>query len=252
MRTYLIDGVDLSQWTILRGTQYRTNVATDRAVVELPTRHGVSPVGLPKFSTASLILTLAPMGDDLDEQMDQMAALVSLPSVTIARVTEAGRTTATAHMVSHEWEPDGWRDKTYATTTITFDLPGVFWRDPSPVTIEVPVGASTPTELGGTAPITDAIVQWPAQAGQLTLTDETTGTSIVIDSDGSTPATVDLGSLRAWGAATWTPSGASLDARLSYAPAGLLQVWPVQTADSRAPRLRASHACTVRARRAWL
>lgn len=135
-------------------------------------------------------------------------------------------------------------------------IPGVFFRDPDAETTSIAAGVTSQTALAGSAPVTDAVVRFPAGAPAVkSLVDVTTGTGIGLDYTGSGYVYVDTASMEAWltaGASSWTPTGTDLSAYVDYPPAGPLQLWPTFNGSSTAVTVESSHAIAVRARRAWL
>ena len=254
--TYEVGGVDLGRWKITRGTTYRPTASTSRSGVNVPGRHGVIPVGLPTFEVPQVTLHLSPFRDgepDMDAQeseVDMLTALFASPDVKLRRQIGTVTVEAEARLVSLDFPAERFRFGRWASVTVVLELPGAFWRDLDATEVSLPAGQSTITELAGTAPITDAVVQWESATGTASVTDAGTRTSISVRASGA--ATVDVGLMQAWASASWERSGSSLNAAIDYAGPGPLQLWPIQGKTSRVVKVSCTHACKIRARRAWL
>lgn len=254
--TYEVGGVDLGRWQVTRGTTYRPATSTSRSSVNVPGRHGAIPVGLPTFEVPQVTLKLSPFRDGKldagvqESEVDMLTALLASPAVKLRRTIGGVTVEAEARLVSLDFPAELFRFGRWATVTAVLELPGVFWRDTTVTELSLPAGSSTLTELAGTAPIADAVVQWASASGTASVTDSSTRTSISVRASGA--ATVDVGRMQAWASTSWTRSGSSLNAAIDYAGPGPLQLWPSQDKTSRAVKVNSTHACKIRARRAWL
>ncbi|WP_131104022.1 hypothetical protein [Ornithinimicrobium sufpigmenti] len=198
---------------------------------------------------------------------DLMALLQSAP-LTYSHVADGVRHDAPADLVSVS-EVSG-RDFT-AGRQLRFSallaLPGVYLRDTTFQTLDVPAGSSTHTVLAGSAPIIDAMVRWgpgPMAGPPYSLVDTTTGTGISSDFHlefAGWSLTVAVGEMRSWTSsvtseAVWHVTNNNRNQNIDYPGPGPLQLWPVVRESGgnliREVRLQASHPCTIRYRRSWL
>ena len=264
--TYTVEGIDLDRWDLLLGTTYRLPVAAVLQSVGIPGRHGHLPVGLPTFSAPPMVCQLAPTRPDgslaeFERMNDALAALAGHPYPTMTRRVGEAVTQAKVRLLNVSWDPSAIEHGHTARATLTYEVPGVFWRDPAPTDVAVAAGTHSVTALAGTAPVSDAVVRFdPGASSSRSLHDTTSDTGIQIDTAGvSGYAYVDLSTLAAWSsasAAAWNiPGSGRLDAAVSYPAAGPLQLWPKVTEAGgnlvRSVELLAHNPATIRGRRAW-
>jgi hypothetical protein len=208
-----------------------------------------------------MLLPVTPPAENLDTLSADLAALLASPSLTVRRTGEGRVEEAPARLVSIAWD-DVFREGVFAGVTVVLALPEVFWRDQSTSDVALAAGSSNVSALAGSGPIVDAILRWGpgTMAGAVTkaLTDVATGTGVTID---YAPAASEylylrLPDLRAWSTTSstaWAPAGTNRTALADHPGPGPLQLWPtLPAAGARQLLVTASHAVTIRARRAWL
>ena len=273
--TYLLNALDANRWRIVQPTTYMADVSMERSAVKVPGRPGEIPAGSTP-APRPLILRLFPARElGLDRLMDDLSTLLTMPSLTVTRVTPEGSRTAEAVLEGHSWDGRS-VPSVHAPVIVNLSLPGVWWRDPSTIDVSLEAGAQSilpvgvpPTERVGSAPITDAVMRFDLGASAPSITDVLTGTGVSVDNNAtSTQYTyIDAGQLHAWvstSASAWSaPSSGRLDHLVSYPGPGPLSITPqirlgaTGTADERwAARARvadvvASHAVVLRYRRSW-
>lgn len=266
--TYLlhVNGRALSRWLVTAGTFFRPPVTVRSSLVTIPGRHGAVPVGGVVFDEPQVQIVLTPntitTGENLDLLMADLAALLAAPSLTLRRTAEGRVEEAAARLVSITPE-ETFKEGVFASVVAVLALPGVFFRDQATTDVAVAAGSSVNVAgLAGSGPIVDAILRWGpgAMAGAVTkaLTDVATGTGVTID---YAPAASEylylrLPDLRAWSTTSstaWAPAGTNRTALADHPGPGPLQLWPTLPASgARQLLVTASHAVTIRARRAWL
>ncbi len=262
--TLHLNGRALSRWLVAAGTFFRPPVTVRSNLVTIPGRHGVMPVGPVVFDEPQLSIVLVPNtitgGENLDLLVADLSALLASPSLTVRRTAEGRVEEAPARLVSIAYD-EVFREGVFAGVTVVLALPGVFWRDQSTSDVAVAAGSSNVTALAGSGPITDAVLRWgPGSSGATlkSLTDTITGTGVSINYAPPSGEYVflRLPDLRAWSTTTstaWTPTGTNRTALVDHPGPGPLQLWPIlPSAGARHLPVTASHAVTVRARRAWL
>lgn len=263
--TYSIDGLDLARWRIRAGSSYRAPVAIEHNAVSIPGADGVILAGRGTASAPLLTLILAPARDVVDTAAlellnDDLAALVARPATVVTRTVGTTSRSQAAALVSSDWSPEIVWGR-YTRVTLTFRLPGVYWRDTTDTTTALAVG-STALDVGS-APVSDAIVRFALDAANPILTDAQTGTGISVahDAVATDYIYVDCGQLQAWKSASssqWTrPSSSAdwLDALVSYPGPGPLRMTPAVTESggvlSRLATLTSSHTASVQFKKAW-
>ncbi len=262
--TLHLNGRPLSRWLVTAGTFFRPPVTVRSNLVTIPGQHGVMPVGPVTFDEPQIQVVLTPntitTGENLDLLVADLSALLASPSLMARRTAEGRVEEAAARLVSIAYD-EVFKAGVFASVTVVLALPGVFWRDQSTSDVALAAGSSNVSALAGSGPITDAVLRWgPGSSGAVlkSLTDVTTGTGVSVD---YAPASgeylyVRLPDLRAWSTTSstaWTPSGTNRSSLVDHPGPGPLQLWPVlPSAGARQLPVTASHAVTIRARRAWL
>jgi hypothetical protein len=210
--------------------------------------------------SSPMLLPVTPPAENLDTLSADLSALLASPSLTVRRTGEGRVEEAPARLVSIAWD-DVFREGVFAGVTVVLALPEVFWRDQSTSDVALAAGSSNVSALAGSGPITDAVLRWgPGSSGAVlkSLTDVTTGTGVSVNyaPTAGEYVYVRLPDLRAWSSTSstaWTPSGTNRSSLVDHPGPGPLQLWPTLPASgARQLPVTASHAVTIRARRAWL
>lgn len=257
----LVNGVDLDRWAVMAGSTYRPPVSVSRSLVEVGSVHGVRSVGLPVYGEPQVVLNLAPGFDArtgvVDQDLADLSALLASPSLVLRRVIEdASRTEeAAADLVSIS--PGEVPVFGYTHYTAALAIPGVFFRDVAPTDAAVAAGTVAVPTLAGSAPIGDAVVRFAVGASRPSLLDVLSGTGVSVDyvAAATEYVYIDCAELTAWrtsSATQWTPGGTDVSGVVDFPAPGPLQLWPTFDGIDRTLSVTASHAATIRAKRAWL
>lgn len=264
MAVLSLNGVDLTRWTVARGTFYRPPVTNRRTVVNVGRRHGVIPVGLPVFDEPKVTLKFAPgvpVGtldvDALEELDAELMGLLSSPELVLRRHVGSSVQEADVVLESATPEDEGFRFGAHSRWTVTLAVPGVFLRG---------ISYETATVTGfdwGTAPVADGRVRFGPGTVDPNLTDAKSGTGV--SWAGTVPTGrylfIDAASLKAWTSTSTTDwlgeAGTDVSSAVDYPVAGPLQLWPHTTSTvgggvQRGVQVSGSSGWAVWGRSAWL
>ena len=258
--TYSINGIDLDRWDVMLGTTHQLGATMARSVVSVPGMDGEIISGRSAAEAPLLTLVLDPKKTattTLDAAVDDLATLLSAPTITVQRITTGSTRQAVGVLVGHTWDPNMFYTDQLSSVSITLSIPGVWWRDTATADSTLVAGSNTLTTAVGSAPITDAIIRFALDAANPSLTDVATGTgiSVAYDATAAEYIFVDVDQLQAWkstSSSQWTrPGSGLLDSSVSYPGPGPLRISPVLTAVRREAVLTSSHAAVARLRKAW-
>lgn len=169
---------------LLEGTEYAPALAPRRAVVEVPGVHYAIPQWNDPLSqiTVSLkirIVDLTP--ETLASRWNTLMGLLGMGTnqpVTLTRVRGTIEETADAQLVSMN-TPDFSCPSNRADATIIFNIPGGAWRgSETTVTFFNSSSNTLANALSSTVPIVDSLLLLKGPATSLTVTDNTSTTSI--------------------------------------------------------------------------
>lgn len=182
---YTIGGNAITQGIyLLGGTEYAPALAPRRAVIEIPTVHYAIPQWNDPLSqvTVSLKLRIVDLTPEaLASRWDTLMGLLGMGTnqpVTLTRVRGTIEETADAQLVSMT-TPDFSCPSNRADTTIIFNIPGGSWRGAeTTVTFFNSSSNILANALSSTVPIADALLLLKGPATSLTVTDNTSVTTI--------------------------------------------------------------------------
>lgn len=259
---YRIDGSGLA---LLKGTLHRPAVSVRRSVVQRPGLHGVVPAGGVVFDEPTVRLRVfveSPTAAAFEVAVAALMARLARPGdITLTRIAGGVETAAIARLVGVS-EPVYYPDRA-ADHTITLAIPGVFFRDPAPISTaalaaQANVVAAPLTALaGGSGPISDAVVRVAGPCTQVSVSDPASGTGL--SWSGALAAGsylyLDAASLSArisTSASAWDSGGTVVTGGLDYPGAGPLQLWPQPAISVTGVGRASTTTVMVRARRAFL
>lgn len=164
--THSINGVRLdSEWaTVQRGTSYLAGVSVSRNVVTVAGRQGSVPSATrPQFEERQVEIVLNAWGGRFAEEVSRVCRLAASGSVTLGRTVNGVDQEASAELVGiGETENDL---PQVEQVTLTFALPGVWWRSPTALTMEIPLAGGEITPPAGPA-ITNGKGWWTRALGE--------------------------------------------------------------------------------------
>jgi len=235
MVRWYVNGTDLADFGIQRGSVYRSPLTVRGKRLTIPGQHGNAPLGkAPEFEAPPATFQFLIRGTKVDERAFALQALLALPRLLLAREDLGLTVTADAELAS--FTPGKYLPGNHAYFDASLTLPAVFFRGPltdSPVVpVSPPQTTTFPTLNGSTAPVTDPVFRFAGPVTAVQLTDPATLTGLTWAGSGVTSGQylyLDAGNLRAWrtsSATQWVPGGTDVTSGLDYPPAGLLQMWP--------------------------
>lgn len=180
---------------LLEGTEYAPALAPRRAVIEVPGRHYSIPMWndpLSEITVSLKIRVIDTTPEALASRWNVLMGLLGMGTnqpVTLTRVRGSIEETADAQLVSMN-TPDWSCPSSRADATIIFNIPGGAWRGPQ-TDVQFFNGSTNvlPNALSSTVPITDALLQLRGPATSLTVTDNTSATTIFWGDGSSTVGT---------------------------------------------------------------
>lgn len=168
---------------LLEGTEYAPALAPRRAVIETAGTHYAIPQWNDPLSqvTVALKIRLTDVTpENLAFRWDTLMSLLGMGTnqpVTLTRVRGIIEEMADAQLVSMT-TPDFSCPSNRLDTTIIFNVPGGSWRGPETFETYFNGTASLPNALASTVPIVDSLLLLKGPATSLTVTDNTSGTTI--------------------------------------------------------------------------
>lgn len=225
-----ISGTNLAPFTLERGTDWAPALSFENSQVELPGRPGVTLVGLPRLSPATVTLrfvTKAGSQAELEMRRSELMGLLADPFAMLRR-TSGGQATEAPFRVTAVGAPSDFLPGRRFRLEATCLVPGGSFRSLTHADHAAPVG-TTSLPIRGTAPVYDAVARFAGPfAGTATVTDTATGTGISWSGSlfQGQYAFVDVGRMRAHvGTATSWGAGSDVSAGVDYPPAGRLVLW---------------------------
>lgn len=137
---YTLNGVELDteNTVVMLGSTYLAGIETTRTVVEVPGMHGTVPAcQLPLFKERQVTVRFGVAGA-YHAQTALLARLCSMPNLTLGRTIDGIRQEAAVELVSLQADGDEVVGR-YASYTAVFAMPGVWWRDPDAMTMQIPL-----------------------------------------------------------------------------------------------------------------
>lgn len=216
---------------LLAGTEYAPALAPRRAVIETPGTHYAIPQWNDPLSqiTVSLKIRVVDLTPEaLASRWNTLMGLLGMGingPITLTRVRGSIEETAEAQLVSAN-TPDFNCPSNRADVTLIFNIPGGSWRGPqTDQTFFNGTGNVLPNALASTVPIADALLLLKGPATALTVTDNTSSTT-VFWGDGSSSVNASqwllidprymrarLQSSESWSFSTGTNVGGALEFR---------------------------------------
>jgi hypothetical protein len=176
---------------LLDGTEYAPALAPRRSVIEIPGTHYAIPQWRDPVSqiTVSLKIRVVDVSaEGLASRWNTLMGLLGMGTnqpITLTRVRGSIQETADAQLLSMN-TPDFSCPASRADATIIFNIPGGAWRGVQNTATYFNSSSNTlPDALASTVPIADALLLLKGPATSLTVTDNTSGTTIFWG-DGST------------------------------------------------------------------
>jgi hypothetical protein len=169
---------------LLEGTEYAPALAPRRAVIEIPTVHYAIPQWNDPLSQVTVALTLRVVDvtpEGLASRWNTLMGLLGMGTnqpITLTRVRGTIEETAEAQLVSMN-TPDFSCPSDRADATIIFNVPGGAWRGAqSDVTFFNSSSNVLANALASTVPIVDPLLLLAGPATSLTVTDNTSATTV--------------------------------------------------------------------------
>lgn len=182
---YTIGGKALtSGMYLLEGTEYAPALAPRRAVIEVPGTHYAIPQWNDPLSQVTVSLKIRLIDttpEGLASRWNTLMGLLGMGTnqpVTLTRVRGTISETADAQLVSMN-TPDFSCPSSRADATIIFNVPGGAWRGTQTDQTFFNSSSNTlPNALASTVPIADALLLLRGPATSLTVTDNTSNTTV--------------------------------------------------------------------------
>lgn len=169
---------------LLEGTEYAPALAPRRAVVEIPGVHYAIPQWNDPLSQITVSLRVRVVDGDAESLASRWNTLMGLlgmgtnQPITLTRVRGTIEETADAQLVSMN-TPDFSCPGSRADATLIFSIPGGAWRgSETTVTFFNSASNTLANALASTVPIADALLLLKGPATSLTVTDNTSTTTI--------------------------------------------------------------------------
>lgn len=163
---YTLNGVELDteNTVVMLGSTYLAGIETTRTVVEVPGMHGTVPAcQLPLFKERQVTVRFGVAGA-YHAQTALLARLCSMPNLTLGRTIDGIRQEAAVELVSLQADGDEVVGR-YASYTAVFAMPGVWWRDPDAMTMQIPLSGGALFPPVGPA-ITNGKGYWTRALGE--------------------------------------------------------------------------------------
>lgn len=169
---------------LLEGTEYAPALAPRRAVIEIPGVHYAIPQWNDPLSQITVSLRVRLVDGDAESLASRWNTLMGLlgmgtnQPITLTRVRGTIEETADAQLVSMN-TPDFSCPGSRADATLIFSIPGGAWRGAeTTVTFFNSASNTLANALASTVPIADALLLLKGPATSLTVTDNTSTTTI--------------------------------------------------------------------------
>lgn len=169
---------------LLEGTEYAPALAPRRAVIEIPGVHYAIPQWNDPLSQITVSLRVRLVDGDAESLASRWNTLMGLlgmgtnQPITLTRVRGTIEDTADAQLVSMN-TPDFSCPGSRADATLIFSIPGGAWRGAeTTVTFFNSASNTLANALASTVPIADALLLLKGPATSLTVTDNTSTTTI--------------------------------------------------------------------------
>ena len=234
--TWTLSGVDARRWNIQEATPWTPGIGAEVPQVQIPSRHGVIPIGLPVFTVPQLpmeFICRASTQAELEARKRELVGLLSAPGLTLGRSSGGVTTAAPARFLS--MSPGRFIADTWAAFSAVLDIPGVFLRGPSvdsaPEVVTPGETVNLPGLATGNAPVGDAVLRFTGPATFVSAVDVVSQTGISWTGALAAGAYLFLHADRLTArvsalAADWATGGTNVSGGVSYPVGGRLQIWP--------------------------
>jgi hypothetical protein len=168
---------------LMEGTEYAPALAPRRAVIEVPGTHYAIPQWNDPLSQITVSLKIRVVDDSPEALASRWNTLMGLlgmgtnQPITLTRVRGSIQESADAQLVSMN-TPDFSCPGNRADATLIFNVPGGAWRGPQTDQTFFNGTNTLPNALSSTVPIADALLLLKGPATSLTVTDNTSATTI--------------------------------------------------------------------------
>lgn len=168
---------------LMEGTEYAPALAPRRAVIEPPTTHYAIPQWNDPLSQITVSLKIRVVDDSPEGLASRWNTLMGLlgmgtnQPITLTRVRGSIQESADAQLVSMN-TPDFSCPGNRADATLIFNVPGGAWRGPQTDQTFFNGTNTLPNALSSTVPIADALLLLKGPATSLSVTDNTSTTTI--------------------------------------------------------------------------
>ena len=150
---YRLNGMELDtdNTAVTLGSTFLAGIETSRTVVSVPGMHGTVPANpLPLFNERQVTIRIGVGGGEYYGETMRVVRLCCTPNTVLSRTVDGIEQEAVAELVSLQADGDETLGR-YSAYTAVFALPGVWWRSPTALTMELPFTGGEITPPGGPA-----------------------------------------------------------------------------------------------------
>lgn len=164
---YRLNGVELDteNTVVTLGSTFLAGIETSRTVVGVPGVHGTVPANpLPLFNERQVTIRIGVGGGEYYGETMRVVRLCCTPNTVLSRTVDGVDQEAVAELVSLQADGDETLGR-YSAYTAVFALPGVWWRSPTALGMEIPLTGGEITPPAGPA-ITNGKGWWTRALGE--------------------------------------------------------------------------------------
>lgn len=164
---YRLNGVELDteNTVVTLGSTFLAGIETSRTVVGVPGMQGTVPANpLPLFGERQVTIRIGVGGGEYYGETMRVVRLCCMPNTVLSRTVDGIDQEAVAELVSLQADGDETLGR-YSAYTAVFALPGVWWRSPTALTMELPLTGGEITPPVGPA-ITNGKGWWTRALGE--------------------------------------------------------------------------------------
>lgn len=164
---YRLNGVELDteNTVVTLGSTFLAGIETSRTVVGVPGMHGTVPANpLPLFGERQVTIRIGVGGGEYYGETMRVVRLCCTPNAVLSRTVDGVEQEAVAELVSLQADGDEVVGR-YASYTAVFAMPGVWWRSPTALSMELPLDGGEITPPVGPA-ITNGKGWWTRALGE--------------------------------------------------------------------------------------
>ena len=150
---YRLNGMELDtdNTAVTLGSTFLAGIETSRTVVSVPGMHGTVPANpLPLFNERQVTIRIGVGGGEYYGETMRVVRLCCTPNTVLSRTVDGIEQEAVAELVSLQADGDETLGR-YSAYTAVFALPGVWWRSPTALTMELPFTGGGVTPARGPA-----------------------------------------------------------------------------------------------------